>query len=208
MTHSLRALAPQAAALVTLLVLSTPNAFAHCDGIDGPVVQSAIKALETGNLNPALIWVQKSDEPEVRAAFEKTLHVRKLSAPAKELADTFFFETLVRLHRAGEGEPYTGLKPAGRDLGPALPAADRALETGSVEPLIKLLSHAVEQGIRHRFQEAAESRPASPTDVEAGRRYVRAYVSFIHYAQRLYDAATSAESIAHAMQADSRHGHP
>jgi hypothetical protein len=27
------------------------------------------------------------------------------------LADTHFFETVVRLHRLGEGESFTGLKP-------------------------------------------------------------------------------------------------
>jgi hypothetical protein len=43
--------------------------------------------------------------------FTKTLAVRKQSKEAKELADMYFFETLVRIHCAGEGAPYTGLKP-------------------------------------------------------------------------------------------------
>ena len=42
----------------------------------------------------------------------------------KELSDQFFIKTLVRVHRAGEGAPYTGIRPAGTDLGPAIPAAD------------------------------------------------------------------------------------
>ena len=98
--------------------------FAHCDGMDGPVIQAARKALETGNVNPVLMWVLKDHEGEIKNAFQKTLAVRKLNPPAKELADMYFFETLVRIHRAGEGEPYTGLKPAGRALDPAIPAAD------------------------------------------------------------------------------------
>ena len=93
--------------------------YAHCDGMDGPVVKAAQAALAKGDVNLVLIWVRKNDETEIRQAFERTVNVRKLSPEAKELADTYFFETLVRIHRAGEGAPYTGLKPAGRDLGPA-----------------------------------------------------------------------------------------
>jgi hypothetical protein len=114
-----------------LLLLAPNRALGHCDGMDGPVVKAAQKALETGNVNLVLIWVQEADEPEVRKAFAQTMAVRKLGPEAKELADRYFFETLVRMHRAREGAAYTGLKPAGRDLGPAIPAADRALEDGS-----------------------------------------------------------------------------
>ena len=106
-------------------------AMAHCDGLDGPVVAAARSALDNGNPNPVLIWVQPKDEGEIRAAFAEALDVRKLGPKAKAMADTYFFETLVRLHRAGEGAPYTGLKPAGRDLGPAIPLADKAVASGS-----------------------------------------------------------------------------
>lgn len=170
----------------------TPTAVsAHCDGIDGPVVQAARKALETRAVNLALIWVQEKNEPEVRAAFDKTLTVRHLGPQARELADQYFFETLVRLHRAGEGAPYTGLKPAGRDLGPAIPAADRALADASLEPLEKLMSTAVEEGLRGRFQAALAKKGFDRNNVEAGREYVEAYVLFIHYVERLYEAARS-----------------
>ena len=94
-----------------VLLLAPTAASAHCDGLDGPVVTAARKALESGNVNLVLIWVQKNDEAEIASAFQKTLSVRKLNAQVKDLADTYFFETLVRVHRAGEGEPYTGLKP-------------------------------------------------------------------------------------------------
>ena len=87
----------------------------HCDGMDGPVVKAAQKALEIGNVNLVLIWVQKADETEIRNAFAQTMQVRKLSPEAKALADRYLFEALVRLHRVGEGAPYTGLKPAGKE---------------------------------------------------------------------------------------------
>ncbi|HZD40652.1 MAG TPA: DUF6448 family protein, partial [Terriglobales bacterium] len=98
--------------------LSLPRqAIAHCDGLDGPVVKAAQNALQTGNVDLVLIWIRPKDEKEIRTAFQKTLAVRQLNPQARELADMYFFETLVRVHRAGEGAPYTGLKPPGRDLG-------------------------------------------------------------------------------------------
>ena len=169
-----------------------PNrAFAHCDGMDGPVVKTAQKALATGDVHLVLIWVQKSDETEIRKAFEQTVAVRKLSGEARELADRYFFETLVRIHRTGEGAPYTGLKPAGRDLGPAIPAADKALENRSVEPLRKLLSEAVGEGVREKFTQALAKADFPKEDVESGRAYVKGYVEFIHYVERIYEAAES-----------------
>jgi hypothetical protein len=174
---------------LVLLGLGAAPARAHCDGMDGPVVRAAQHALEQANVNLVLIWVRSEEEGEVRAAFAQTLAVRKLGPEARALADRYFFETVVRLHRLGEGAPYTGLKPAGQDLGPAIPAADRALETGSAEPLRALLDEALLEGLEARFHEARAARGFDADDVVAGRRYVHAYVVFIHYAERLYEAA-------------------
>ena len=178
--------------LVGTLALGPGRALAHCDGMDGPVVTAARQALEKNDVVRVLIWVQKKDETEIRKAFEQTLAVRKLSPQAREFADMYFFETLVRTHRAGEGAPYTGLKPAGRDLGPAIPAADRALETGDVDPVVRLLVDAVEKGVRQHFAEARAARNYPSANVEAGREYVEKYVPFIHYVQRIYQSATTA----------------
>lgn len=124
--------------IVLLFTVLSENAFAHCDTLDGPVVQTARTALEKGDVTPLLKWVQADDEKEIRTAFQKTLAVRTKGAEAKELADMYFFETLVRIHRAGEGAPYTGLKP-GEAVDPAIALADRALETGSVDKLVNVL---------------------------------------------------------------------
>jgi len=167
------------------------KASAHCDGMDGPVVKAAQKALDTGNANLVLIWVQKKDEGEIRQAFQQTLAVRKLSPEAKALADMYFFETLVRIHRAGERAPYTELKPAGRDLGPAFPAADKALENGSLEPILKLLTEAVQDGTQDRLKEAMAKKSFSQNDAATGREYVETYVTFIHYVEQMYRAAKS-----------------
>jgi hypothetical protein len=177
-------------AIVVATTFVWPNrGFAHCDGLDGPVVKAAQRALDSGNVNPVLIWVQKSDEAEIRGLFEKTLAVRKLNTQARELADMYFFETLVRIHRAGEGAPYTGLKPAGRDLGPAIPAADKALESGKVEALVKLLTDGMQAGVRQQFKQVTAKKKFGKDDVTAGRDYVKHYVEFIHYVERIHEAA-------------------
>lgn len=163
---------------------------AHCDGLDGPVVQAAQKAIASGDVNLVLIWVQKGDEDEVRKIFKETVAVRKFSPEARQLADTHFFETLVRLHRAGEGASFTGLKAAGRDLGPAIPAADKALREANVEPLVDLMTTTIQDRIRDHFNEALSKQTFSKDDLDAGRAFVKAYVAYIHYLEGLYDTAT------------------
>jgi hypothetical protein len=174
-------------------IFSARTTYAHCDSLSGPVVTDARLALETGDVTVVLKWVTPENEEEIRAAFEKTLEVRSLDADAMELADMYFFETLVRLHRAGEGAPYTGLKPAGTDLGPAIAGADLALETGLVDDLIELITNDIAEGIRERFELAWEKKQNKDDSVEAGREYVEAYVGFVHYVERLsVDAEGSA----------------
>jgi hypothetical protein len=178
------------AALAFAVVAATPTrVLAHCDGLDGPVVAAAQRALETRNPALALIWVQARDEDEIRKAFDQTIAVRTLSPQAKELADRFFFETLVRVHRAGEGAPFTGLKAAGRDLGPAIPAADKAIETRSIEPVLALLTGRIQERVRQQFGAVVAAKGFDAADVGAGRAYVKAYVEFVHFVERLYEAA-------------------
>ena len=175
---------------LTLALVPLNRAMAHCDGLDGPVVQAAQKALEMIDVNLVLIWVQKTDEDEIRKAFSRTVTVRKLSPEARELADRWFFETLVRVHRAGEGASFTGLKPAGRDLGPAIPAADKALRENSPELLVKLLTTAIEDRVREHFNEALAKKKFASDDLKAGREFVKAYIEYIHCVEGLYQQAT------------------
>lgn len=188
---------------LALLLFGADSAFAHCDGLDGPVVKAAQKALQTSNVNLVLIWVQKENEPELKAVFQQTLAVRKLSPEGKALADRHLFETLVRLHRAGEGAPYTGLKPAGRDLGPAIPAADRAIESGGTAALETLLVNELRTGIREAFGRVQAKREYDANVLAAGREYVKAYVEYIHFVERLHDA-TSKPAAGHFAETESR----
>ena len=180
-----------AAAVLAAIPLFASYAHGLCDGMDGPVVKAAQKALESGDVNLTLVWVTSDNEPAIRAAFQEALEVRKFSPLSKEFADRYFFETLVRIHRTGEGASYTGLKPAGRDLGPAIPAADNALATGDVEALVKLITDAAAKGVRERFQRARALQNYDSKNVEGGRESVEAYVSFVHYVEGCYQATQS-----------------
>jgi hypothetical protein len=174
-------------ALTLLAGALAPRALSHCDTLDGPVVADAKAALERGDVLPVLKWVRKDDEAAVRAAFARTLKVRAIGAEARDLADTSFFETVVRIHRQSEGEPFTGLKPAGT-IDPAFAAADLALEAGSVDELAEEVGKHVVAGVRSRFEHARAARLHAGESVEAGRAYVAAYVDYIHYVEAVHAA--------------------
>lgn len=179
-------------AVFTMLLggfLAHGQAQAHCDSLDGPVVQDARIALEKGDPFPVLKWVDKEHEEEIRDAFKQTMAVRAKGSEARALADRYFFETLVRIHRAGEGEAFTGLVAAS-SVDPGIAAADEALRTGSAKELATHLSSAVSEGINERFARAVERRKSAGSSTEAGREYVKAYVDYIHFAERINQLTT------------------
>lgn len=195
-------------AVVTGMYMMPGIAGAHCDTLDGPVVITAKQAIEKGDITQILKWVRKDDEKEIKAQFDKTLEVRKQGKEAKELADMYFFESLVRIHRAGEGAPYTGLKAAGT-VELSVAAADKALETGSVDSLVKLVTNAAEKGIRERFNRVKEAKKHADESVEKGREFVEAYVVFTHYVERIHlDVAAGVEHHGGAkMETPAEHHH-
>jgi len=169
------------AVLAASIALALP-ARAHCDTPEGPVVAAAKLALQKRDVTPALKWVGKDSEKEIRDAFALTLKVRSQGADAQQLADTYFFETLVRVHRAGEGEPYTGLKSAGT-IDPVFLAADQSLEKGTVDDLAADVAKAAQEKIRALFAQALEKKKHADESVEAGREYVAAYVAYLHFVE-------------------------
>ena len=164
---------------VAFLTLMPRPAFSHCDTLDGPVVKDARVALESKDVTPVLKWVRSDKEGEIREAFRHALTVRALGPDARALADRFLFETLVRVHREGEGAPYTGLKSAGTVVDPGIAASDTALETGSVDPLVKLLTGEVDRGLRQRYGKAAEGAEARGRERREGSP-VRGSVRRVH----------------------------
>ena len=180
------------------LVLAPAWARAHCDSVEGPVVKDARAALESRNADVVLRWVAPAKESEIRAAFAQALAVRSLGPEARELADRSFFETLVRVHREGEGAAYTGLKPAGSPVEPGIAAADAAVLAGSADAVAKSVAAAAERGIRERFARVAETKKHADHDVASGRAFVAAYVDFMHYTERLL--ADASGPVAHAAE--------
>lgn len=186
---------------IVLTITFLPTlAFAHCDTLDGPVVSAAKVALKTGDITPILKWIKPENEPEIRTAFARTMKVRALSPEARELADSFFFETLVRIHRASEGAAFTGLKPAG-EVEPGIALADKALATGSEHELLKTLSAEVTIGIQQRFRAVRDAAIHADESVTAGREYVHAYVEFIHYVEGLHELGSRAHAAEATRQA-------
>lgn len=185
----LRSMVPTGLVIIGALVLPLPL-LAHCDSMDGPVVQAARAALATNTVELVLVWVQPEDEQEIRDAFARTVHVRATGGEARDLADLWFFENLVRVHRAGEGEPYTGLKPAGYPVPAGIARADEALVEGSVDDLVRELADHVAQSLRERFDRVVELSEHPPADVAAGRARVRAYTEYMHYVEALHTLLT------------------
>ena len=163
----------------------------HCDSLDGPVVTAAARALQTGNVELVLPYVHADGEAEVREAFARVVPLRAGGDGMGELADRWFYETVVRVHRAGEGAPYTGLKPAGLDPGPVLPLAEQAVATGDVQPVYELLAAELRHQLERRLGRVGELAAAKDRSVADARAWVEAMLGFEVYAHHTYTALQS-----------------
>ena len=161
----------------------------HCDSLDGPVVTAARKALDGSDVELVLPYVHPEGEAEVRGAFDRAVKVRTLGPEAREVADRWFFETSVRVHRAGEGAAFNGLKPAGLDVGPVIPAAERALDIGAADGLIDTLCQTIRHQVNHRHAHAMTLKAHATEGVPAGRAYVEAMLGFQVWAHAVYAQA-------------------
>lgn len=160
----------------------------HCDSMDGPVVTAARKALEADDVEMVLPYVHEEHEPEVRAAFMSSEAVHAAGGPAAEVADRYFFETVVRVHRAGEGAPFTGLKPAGLDVGPAIPLAEAAVRSREAGALTDFLTQILARSVDDRLARLRILDAARDGSVPKERDYVQAMLDFEVYSHRLYQA--------------------
>ncbi|MGE5394579.1 MAG: DUF6448 family protein [Candidatus Saccharibacteria bacterium] len=165
------------------MLLNIHGVTAHCDTMDGPVVKDAKKAIETNNVNYVLKWVQPGDENEIKEAFNLAMKVRPLSPEAQLLADKYFFETLVRVHRSGEGMAFTGVKPSGTPIDEKILAADQSIESGNLTALEKMVPESQRPELQRRFKRVASLKNFDVNNVKAGREYIEAYVQFFHFAE-------------------------
>lgn len=169
----------------------------HCDSLDGPVVKAARKALEAGDVRLILPYVPKEGEGEVIRVFEKVMKIRKDEA-VKEVADLYFFETVVRIHRMGEGAPYTGLKPAGLSVGPVIPVAEKAIESGAPDELIKILSEILREQVTHRFHHMMHLKETADKSVDDAREYVEAMLGLQVWSHLIYERLQGEAHAAHS----------
>jgi hypothetical protein len=158
----------------------------HCDSLDGPVVTAARKALDAGDVDLILPFVHADGADEIHDAFDRTMKVRAMGAEARDVADRWFFETVVRVHRAGENAPFTGLKPAGLDVGPVIPAAERALESGAADELIEVLCTSVRDQVSRRLDHAMRLAAHADDSVEDARAHVEAMLGLQVWAHAVY----------------------
>ena len=163
----------------------------HCDSMDGPVVLAAKRALDAHDPKLALPYVKAEGESEVLGAFERTIAAHDGNRAANEVADLYFLETVVRVHRAGEGAPYTGLKPAGLGFGPVVPVAERAIDSGSPDELVRVLTEKVHREVVERFGRAMTLKPHADESVASAREYVEAMLGLEVWSHKLYACASA-----------------
>lgn len=171
--------------VLTSLVLPT-KASAHCDTINGPVVNAARNALKSKNVNHALIWVKPENEDQIRKALKRALKKRKKakSKEEKDKVDMEFFETLVKIHRAGEGAPYEGIKKEG-SVDKEIMLADKAVDTGNLNEVLGYIKSSENKEIvSHLFHNLKAKSNFDIYDLYTGREYVALYAEFLHAAEK------------------------
>ena len=186
----MKAIVLTALAIVGLGLFAAVSASAHCDTTGGPIIPEAKAALQKGDVTPTLKWIKADNEAEIITAFSKAVEDRAQGPEAQELADQNFLETLIRLHRAGEGAPFTGIKD--EPVEPIVALADKALANGSADEMIAKMSGHMGSAIREKLARVVETAKSKDMSVEAGREFVEAYVIYMHYVEGIHAAIMSA----------------
>ena len=193
-----------AAAVVMLMPLT---ASAHCDTMEGPTVADGKKAMDNNNVNYVLKWVQPKYEKEITDKFNLSMKVKDLSPEAKQISEQYFFSELVRVHRAGEGAPFDGLKPVGTPVDEKVLAADKSIEVGNLSPLEGVLEEDKMPELKERFEKVMALKNFDANNLEAGREYIEAYVKFFKFAEGEEDGHhASVDSVdAHSAHVEKSH---
>lgn len=177
---------------IIMFLFSIPS-FAHCDSYDGPVIQDALRALDKENVSFVMKWVEKDFEVEIENLFNKTVELKNGDTEIYQIVEKHFLETLVRLHREGEGAPFTGLKPAGSTT-PIIQMADQSLEHYDVDNLLTNLNGHIQEVVTEKYKKVAALRKVKDNSVSEGRAYVAAYVDYTHTLEAIEAAMTPGHS--------------
>lgn len=189
-TKRLKSKSGKRGVLITLLALGLwilpQTAFSHCDSYDGPVIRDALKALENNDVGLVMKWVDAKHEKVITDLFEKTMKYKSGDEEVYNLLEKYFLETLVRVHREGEGEPYTGLKPAGSTK-QIIQLTDTALADEDFEGLLLKFNGHVEKILKEKYEKVAQLEKVKDQSVQKGREYVAAYVDYTHTIEKMHD---------------------
>ena len=176
--------------LSAILISISGPLFAHCDSYDGPVIKDALSALQNNNVTLILKWVDPKDEKEMVDLFNKTYALRSGDKEIYDIVEKHFLETLVRLHRESEGQPFTGLKAAGNT--PAIiKLTDNALEMENVDDLLSKLDAHIESVVREKYDRVIMLEKTKDENLEDGREYVEAYVDYTHTLEAIHSILVS-----------------
>jgi len=171
--------------LTAFILILSQSVSAHCDSYDGPLIKDALKSLESNNIKPVLKWVEEKYEPEITSLFNKTVSLRGGDKEVYAIVEKYFLETLVRLHREGEGAPYTGLKPAG-SASPIIVMADQAIASKEVNTLTTKLDAHLNKVLGDKYNQVMEKSLKKDNSTAEGREYVRAYVEYTHFLEAIH----------------------
>ncbi|MGW8123602.1 DUF6448 family protein [Roseivirga echinicomitans] len=170
--------------LAFVFMFASLSSFAHCDSYDGPVIKDALRALNQNNVQLVLKWIDPQQEKEIISLFNKAYSLKDGDKEIYSIVEKHFLENLVRLHRETEGEPYTGLKPAG-SITPLVALADNSIAQNDVTEVISKVTNHLEQVLRERYAKVAELSKVKDNSVAQGRAYVEAYVQYTHTLEAL-----------------------
>lgn len=171
-------------ALLSIMMLVSVSASAHCDSYDGPVIKEALRALDTNNVELVYKWISPEQEAEIAALFDKTYSLKDGDKDVYQIVERHFLETLVRLHRETEGASYTGIKPAG-SMTPLVEMADNSLANKDVDLIVEKVTNHLAEVIRERYAKAIELSKTKDMSPQKGREYVHAYVEYTHTLEAL-----------------------
>lgn len=172
---------------LVMFLLTIPQwASAHCDSYDGPVIKDALLALKQNKVILVLKWVDEDHEEEIKNLFAKTTALKKSDKEIYQIVEKHFLETLVRLHREGEGAFFTGLKPAGSTT-KIVQMADDALDKNDINSLTTNLTAHIEKVVKEKYEKAQALSQTKDESVEKGRAYVAAYVDYTHTLEGIHD---------------------
>jgi hypothetical protein len=150
-----------------------------CNQHDGPVTRAAKRALETGNAQYILIWIQKESENTVKNLLERACCERTTRKDSHQRTTDWFFETVNRLHSAYYGPCNLDISTKSREEKEIILLVERACESGNVEELLTIIPDASAVEMRQCFEDVMKKRDYGGKNSAAGRVYISAVVDFI-----------------------------